>query len=379
MALSLFDLQTPVSVESVRAYLEGLLIAEGFPVTAWQNESAARAFLELQAQAGAQQSIPVSALAKMGFLSTSEADFLTALVKSAYDDDRAAAVSTVMPISMINSGTTTYVKGAGEIIIQSRTGRNFHNVAAATVTAGATTIHSFVSEFPGAASNVPAQDMTLVTPLAGVVARFIGLFTTAGADEEGDPQLRVRASSKWATLRVEKIAPGVVNLARNAAPSVHDIVIDDENPRGPGTLDVYLAAANATAGASDVILVQAALDGALFGTGVFQKAGLAIAAPTVALDLGMTVYVRGITAVQAQTALLDAWAAFLLTVPIGGFDLSPGPQNIILPDQITDFMAGVSGVVASSVTAPATDPIAVPLHTKVLQGATAFNIVVLGS
>lgn len=379
MALSLFDLQTPVSTESVRAFLVGLLVAEGFPVDAWQEESAARAFLELQAQVGAQQSIPVSALAKMGFLSTSEADFLTALVKSDYDEDRESAVSTVLPISLINSSTTTYIKGAREIIIQAKNGRNFVNVAGVSATAGATTVHSFMSELPGSASNIPAQDLTLATPLAGVIARFLGTFTAAGADEEGDPQLRVRASSKWATLRVEKIAPGIVNLARNAAPSIHGISVDDENPRGPGTLDVYLAASNATAGGADVALVQTALDGALFGTGTDEVAGLAIAAPTQVVNLALTVYVRGITASAATTAVLDAWTAFLLTVPVGGFDLSPGPQNVILPDQITDWIGAVPGVIASSVTSPTTDPILVPLHTKVLQGTVALNIVVLGT
>jgi uncharacterized phage protein gp47/JayE len=379
MALSLFDLQTPVSRESVRAYLEGLLIAEGFPVTAWQPESAARAFLELQAQAGAQQSVPVAALAKMGFLSTSEADFLTALVKSNYDEDRTPAVATVLPVSMINASATTYVKGAREIVIQARNGRNFYNTAAASVTANATTSVSFTAELAGAAGNIPGQDLTLVTPLAGVTARFSGSLTTSGADEEGDPQIRERASSKWATLRIEKINPGIVNLARNAAPSVHGVAIDDENPRGPGTLDVYLAADNATAGAADVALVQTALNGALFGTGTAEVAGLAIAAPTLVLDLAMTVYVRGLSAVDATAALAAAWTAFLLTVPVGGFDLSPGPQNVILPDQITDWMGAIPGVIASSVTLPTADPILVPLYTKVLEGSVAFNVVVLGT
>jgi uncharacterized phage protein gp47/JayE len=379
MALSLFDLQTPVSRESVRAYLVSLLVDAGFPVDAWQDESAARAFLELQAQAGAQQSIPVAALAKMGFLSTSEADFLTALVKSNYAEDRTLAVTTVMPVSLINSGSTTYVKAAREIIVQARNGRNFLNAASVSATAGATTVHSFVSELPGAASNVPAQDLTLTTPLAGVVARFSGAFTTAGADEEGDPQIRERASTKWAALRVEKIDAGLVNLARSAAPAIWGVALNSENPRGPGTVDVYLAASNATAGAADVALVQTALNGALFGTGTAEVAGLAIAAPTLTLDLAMTVYVRGITAADATAALAAAWTEFLLTVPVGGFDLSPGPQNVILPDQITDWMASLSGVVASSVTSPTADPIAVPLYTKVLQGTVAFNIVVLGT
>lgn len=378
MALSLIDLQTPVSADSVRAFLEGLLVAAGFPVSAWQDEGAARAFLEGQSQLGAQQSVPVAALAKMGFLSTAEADFLTAVVKSNYDDDRSLAVATVFDVNMINSSATTYIKGAKEITLQARNGRNFLNAAGATVTAGATTIVSFTAELPGAASNVPGQDLTLVTPLAGVIARFAGGFTSAGADAEGDVQLRERASSKWATLRVEKIAPGIVNVVRVAAPAIHGVAVDDANPRGPGTLDVYLAADNATAGVSDVAAVQTALNGALFGTGSAVVAGLAIAAPTLVLDLAMTVYVRGLTPTAAVTALSLAWDAFLLTIPVGGFDLSPGPNHVILPGQITDYMAqNITGVVSSDVTLPTADPILVPLFTKVLRGAANFSVVVL--
>lgn len=377
MSLSLFDLQTPVSVASFRAYLEGLLVAAGFPVTAWQDESAARAFLELQAQAGAQQSIPVAALAKMGFLSTAEADFLTAKAKSDYDLDRNAAVFTIVNVSLINASTTAYVKGAREIIVQSRTGRNFFNIVGATVTANATTVVSFISELPGAASNVPSQDFTLVTPLAGVIARFGGTFTTAGADAEGDPQLRERASSQWATLRIEKIDAGILNLVRTAAPSVFGVALNTENPRGAGTLDVYLAASNATAGVADVAAVQAALNPALFGTGTAEVAGLAIAAPTQVVNLAMTAYVRGLTVADATSALAAAWTAFLLTVPVGGFDLSPGPSNVILPGQITDFIGEVPGVISSSVDLPSANPILLPLYTKVLEGTVSFNVIVL--
>jgi hypothetical protein len=93
----------------------------------------------------------------------------------------------------------------------------------------------------------------------------------------------------------------------------------------------------------------------------------------------MTVYVRGLTSLDATAALAAAWTAFLLTVPVGGFDLRPGPQNVILPDQITDWMGSIPGVIASSVTSPTTDPILVPLYTKVLEGSAAFNVIVLGT
>lgn len=381
MPLSLFDLQTPVTRESVRALLIGLLADAEFPVDAWQDEGAARAFVELQAHLGAQQSEPVALMAKMAFLSSALADYLDALVKSNYDEIRNGAVATVMPVRFVNASATTYVMSASSVVLMSSNGRTYSLLSGGTITAGTTTTLDVRAEVAGAAGNVPAQTLQLVTPLAGVTAIFDGTFTIAGADAESDPNLRERARTKWATLRAEKIAAGVLNLVRSAAPSVHGVSIDDENPRGPGTLDVYLAAENATAGVSDVAAVQAALDGALFGTGTDEEAGLAIAAPTLDLDLEATVYVRGLTPEAAQTALLAAHQAFLLTVPVGGFDLRPGPQNVILPGQITDALSGVAGVVSASVTATAVsvklEEIAVPPHTKVLEGTTVFTIVVL--
>ncbi len=383
MPLSLFDLQTPVSRESVRALLISFLEDLSFPVDAWQDESAARSYLELAAHLGAQQSEPVALMAKMAFLQSAVADYLDALVQSHYDEARNSAVAAVLSVRMVNAGAVAYPVTAGAVILQSSTGRTFSNILGGTIVANGTTTLSFVAEVAGAAGNVPAQTLQIVTPLAGVSAIFDGLLVFAGSDAEGDPAFRERARTKWATLRTEKIAAGILNLVRSAAPAVHGVSIDDENPRGPGTLDVYLAAENATAGVSDVAAVQTALDGALFGTGTDEVAGLAIAAPTIDLDLEATVYVRGLTPEAAQTALLEAIDAFLLTVPVGGFDLRPGPQNVILPGQITNALDDIDGVVSSSVTATSVsvglEEIAVPPHTKVLEGTTIFTIVVLDS
>jgi uncharacterized phage protein gp47/JayE len=378
MPLSLIELQQPLTVTSVRTFLIGLLTAAGFPVASWQDESSLRVFLETQAALGAEQSQPVALLAKMAFLDTSVGDFLTALVKSNYDEERRLAIATTIPVRFVNSGAISHVAGASKIVVQASTGATFSNVAAgATLTANATTTVSVLAEVPGASGNIPGQELQLVTPFAGVRAFFDGALTSAGADEEGDPGLVERSRSKWATLRTEKIKAGILNLTRNAAPALVGVSIDDNNPRGPGTLDVYLAAANATAGGADVALVQTALDGALFGTGTAESAGLAIAAPTVVLNLAATAYVRGITDTAALTALTTAWRDFLLTVPVGGFDLSPGPNNVILAGQITDALTEVPGVEAVTIETPALDPNPVSAHTKVLEGTIDFTIVVL--
>jgi uncharacterized phage protein gp47/JayE len=375
MPISLAELQTPLSKASIRAVLESLLTCMEFPVTAWQAESNARAFLELAAALGAELSKPIAALAKMGLLDTAEVEYLDALLKSHYDEERQAAAPATFNVSLVNAGAVTYTPSVSQIVLRSSTGRTFSNTAGATLTAGTTQIVPFLAEVSGSAGNIPAQTLELVTPFAGVSAIFAGLFLTAGADQESDANARERARTKWATLRTEKIKAGILNLVRTAVPAMHGVSIDDENPRGPGTLDVYLAADTATAGVSDVAAVQTALDGALFGTGSVVQAGLAIAAPTIAYNLAATIYTSGVNETDTLNRLVEAWRAFLLTVPVGGFDLSPGPANIIQREQITTHLAAnVPGIVSITITSSSTDTV-VSAHTKVLEGTMAFTLV----
>lgn len=378
MPLSLADLQTAQTKEAIRDLLEGLLEDADFPVTAWQDESVARAFLETQSALGAVLTERVAALAKQGFLSSAEAEYLTALVASQYDEDRNPAVAAVFDVECANGGAVTHGPlAAGAILFRDGDGQIFESTGSETLTAGATTTVEVRAQVAGAAGNIEAQTLELATPLAGVVATCDGTFTTAGADAESDPKLRERARSKWGTLRVEKVRDGVLNLAREAAASVHGVSIDDDNPRGPGTVDVYLAAENATAGGADVTAVQAALDDAFFGNGSVDKLVQASAAPTTTQALAATVYVRGTTAEVVTPALDAAWAEFLTSIPVGGFDLSPGPTSTIPRAMIIGALgAAHSSILAVDVTAPATD-VLVAAHTKVLDGGATFTVVVL--
>src|SRR3972149_1543297 len=108
MPVSLNDLQTPLSVESIRAVLEQLLTCLDFPVTAWQDESNARAFLELTAQLGAEFSKFSAEISKMVHLDTAEGEFLDAKLQSDYDELRQAAVAAVFPVRFVNSGAASY-------------------------------------------------------------------------------------------------------------------------------------------------------------------------------------------------------------------------------------------------------------------------------
>ena len=377
MPLSIVDLQTPLAKESVRTQLEDLLKAADFPVDAWQEEGVARAFDETSAALGASLSDRVAFLSKQGFLTTAEADFLTALVKSHYDEDRNAAVKSKFDVSFVNSGGVTHTPAAGEVVLRSDDGQTFVNTGAETISANSTTTVEVTAQAAGAAGNIEAQTLELVTPLAGVVASFAGSFTTAGADAESDPKLRERARTKWGTLRVEKVREGVLNLARTASAAIHGVAIDDDNPRGPGTVDVYLAAENATAGGSDVTAVQVALDDAFFGNGSADKQVQAFAAPTVTQAVTATIYVRGSTAETITSALGTAWSDFLVLIPVGGFDLSPGPTNVIPRAMIIAALADADPtILAVDLTSPAAD-VSVDPTTKILDGGATFTITVL--
>lgn len=378
MPLNLSDLQTPLTPDSVRSILEELLVSAGMPVDAWQDESAARAFLEGGSGLGAQFSERVAELSRSGYLSTSEGTFLTALVKSEFDIDRNQAVSAVLPTTFNNSSGTTYGPfAAGAIIVRSNDSQVFENTGPITVTAGTTTPVELRAQSPGAQGNIAAQTMQLVTSMAGVSVGFAGAFTTAGAEAERDPQLRERARSQWATLRVTKVAAGVLNLSRSASASIYQVGIDDSNPRGAGTVDVYLAAETDAAGSGDVSDAQDAFDDAFLGNGSVTKRVLAKQANTTTQDVGGTIYVSGTTAGDALGNVLAAWRNFLLTVPVGGFDFAPGPSAVVLRGQIIKALAAASGVDSLALTTPASD-VNVATGTKVQEGAFNFEVVILG-
>lgn len=380
MAISLTDLQTPVTADSIRDAVLEVLTELSFPVEAWQEEGIARTLIEAFSAMLATQSETIAALAKMPYLDSASDDYLTNLAASHYDVSRGDAVAATLPVSLANGGLVTYSPGVGEIVLRASNGQTYSSSEASVVTAGATTIVQFTADTAGALANVPGQQLEFATPLAGVVATFDGIFAGVGADAESDAALRARCPIKWAALRIERADDGIRSLAREAAPAVLSVGVDSDAPRGPGTVDVYLAGENATAGISDVAAVQAALDLAFLGNSVGGTAPLvkAIAAPTQAIDLVATIYVRGVDSSGAQTGLEAAWAALLESVPVGGFDLSPGPTHTIQLGQIIAALGEVAGVISVEMAAPAAD-VAVGATSKVILGSTSISIVRLSS
>lgn len=380
MPLSLSDLQTEISRDSVRDQLMQFLGDLNFPTEAWQDEDPVRLLVEAVSALTAEQSKTVALLARMVFLDTAEAEFLTNLALSHYQLTRAEAQFASFDVTLTNVGAVTHGPlAAGAIVVKASNGQTFSSQAGATLTAGAATVVAFRADTAGALGNIPGQTLQLVTPFAGVTATFAGAFTTLGVDGESDAALRARCRTRWALLAIETQRAGVEALIRAAAPAITVIGIDADAPRGPGTVDVYCAGDLATAGSGDVSTAQAALDAYFFGNHTSQLVQAA-PAPVVVLDLVGTAYVRGIEATAAVAALSDAWNTFVASIPIGGFDLSPGPTHIVQLGQVLNAILDVDGVESFVPASPGlTGDTVVPLNTKCVLGAFSVSVVRLAA
>lgn len=377
MAISIRDVQIPLTVTEVKTMLLTKLTDLGFPVTSWQDKGIARSFVEAAAQYGADISIRVAELANAPFLQTAKGETLTRLVKSHYDEDRAAGIRSIFTVTLVNAGGVNHtISNPNTIRLKANNSATFSNTSTGTISANASTVFTFQADIAGASGNVSAQFLQMVTPYAGVTADYDGNLGTAGADPESDIALAEHASSKWGTLRVEKVRDGILNLARDVVPTIHSVGVDDANPRGPGTVDVYLASLNATAGTSDVSAVQAALDQAIFGNGTSDLVK-AFASPTQIFNIVATIYYRGVDPVDLENDLNAAFRQFLADTPIGGYDLSPGPTNVITKDQLGEYLNAVTGAVSLRITSPTAFESAITQNHKVIEGTITWNLIPL--
>lgn len=119
----------------------------------------------------------------------------------------------------------------------------FMTTAAATLLSTETGITvPIIAEFDGSASNVGAFSInSIITHISGIdaVANHNGWITKEGTDEESDDALRQRAMLKW-----EQLAGFTSNYYVSLALEVTGIVnasIDDQHPRGQGTIDVIVS------------------------------------------------------------------------------------------------------------------------------------------
>ena len=292
----------------------------------------------------------VQMVAAGGYLDHARGPWLTLLARSWFGLRRRAATYAVQTVRLtLDAGASPEPIVAGTVWVTTESGLRFNLTSGGTVPSGGSLTFSAKAEHPGSEYNVSAGTITrLVTPRPGLTATNTGL-TTAGLAEERDTELRARCRARWGTLAAHSPSSTYAFWALtddngiDARAGVTRCYVDDSNPEGAGTVNVYLAD---EAGPADPVVVVPEVDTALQSKrGISTVLRTLGAVPKTINPVG-TAWVRGTTATEAQAAGSLALNTLLAETPIGGHAI--GGERGLFNDQIAAALREVPGVVRVS-------------------------------
>lgn len=370
--LSFSQLTTPVTeaeaLEDVLSHLTTL----GFAATSWQEGSVQHTICRLVAWLFSRMSEYAATVATGSVSETASGEYLTRLSRSVYQNERKPAVAaqyTVVHTLAGGEGPHTIAVGA---LVATNGVATYRNIAGATLNSGTSPLSLvYECEEPGAVGATAANTLTtLVTPLAGVTINNPATSpVVAGRDEETDAALRERNALRWAELSIDMPADGYRSVAL-AVDGIGRAAVDDTNPRGPGTADVYVAAASSTAAPADVTAADTAIQARRSVCADVLVQGAAASTVTVA----GTVYVSAAYAAAAATAVPAAISAYVDNLAIGGATLTTSTKGVPL-DGILAAIRSVSGVLNVNLSSPAADQV---LNDWVVAVANTSGVTVTG-
>lgn len=363
MSLSLSDLITPDTATDALDALLAFLESARFPTTSWQDGSVPRTLTEGEANAYADLSELVAAIAKGGFLDLAEGDWLTLLAQDFYGLTQQPAVATRGTFRLTDAGGGPHNFLAGELIVTSASGLRYRNLSAGTLNASSTLDTTFEAEATGATYNLPVgASLSLVTSLPTVTVTnpggVGGWITTQGTDQESDANLRTRCKARWpGTTYMLSTAATYEAAALTASAEVTKVKVFPNDP-DPGQVKIVLAGSSGAVSAGAVTDVETYITDRL---PLCVNATVESATPvtvTVTAELQCEAAYESAVAAQAEAAL----AALFVDLPIGGIVyrsaliealMSPtGMVNVVLSSPASDTgLSSVSvGVLAVSFT-----------------------------
>lgn len=387
MTATLQQLLTARDKDTVLAQMYATAATLGVDVVGVQAERLFRALYEIEAASKAREDRLRVQIAQAGFLST-----VRIANTNIYDDGTTDYIAPPNWTDLIAGGffgltrypaystigaavlTCSALAAAGTVpAMQARFqsdeatgGQWYRNRYAFTVTPGRQVPVILVADVPGSSGNVPVNSIThIVTTLAGCSLNNPGTggswITTTGADYESDDNLIARCFARWAASSYggarSAYAQWVADAftAAGVTPTVTRIGVDDTNPNGPGSTDIYLASVTGPATVEDVALVDAYLQPRrALGTGplrVFSAPGVTIPvhaalygnANGVALGTAALTALGGIVGIGGAVYLSAIYAA--LTAPsVPGIQPPLGRVEVYAPTadvELTGFQVPV--------------------------------------
>jgi len=267
---SLADLLIPDSEDDILELLLTELSAESFPVTAWDNLGVAVDIIRAEATALTKLSALVREVAAGGALSEATAGWLEILAEW-FGLTKVLASAAVVFVEASNSTGSPITITPGQLWARNPLTNllyNSANSANVVVPAGGFATLNFRAEKTGAVYNLTLADsLTLVTSVPGLTLapEDTGTGTgtpmvTQGQDDEADATLVERCRTQWSTIGIQKTQDSYAALVRKT-PAITTlptkVFVDTTNPRGPGTIDVWLAGPTGPLGGGDLALIQA--------------------------------------------------------------------------------------------------------------------------
>jgi len=349
LALSLSQLLTPLSEDEALTDILTILDGLGFTATSWEDGSVQRTIVQMVARLLSDASNTRLALTKGRYNDLATSDWLSLKSSSDFNNTRIAAVPTRAKMTFtdpLGVGPITIV--ISQLVAKDQDGATYRNITGGTLLLSGTLELQFDAEVPGASN--PTR-LELVTPLAGITAVISAVdpILIPGATEESDERLRTRNRAKWATLAYAAPQDAYIAWALEADASITRAYIDDLNPRGPGTLDIYVAGPNGPVPGPVLVTVIDYIEGDVDGISR-RPLGSDVQcfnAGTATVPVTGTLYVGpsyGLTA--TRDTVYAAITAMFQALPVGG--------TILLAELYATIMS-IQGVSNVHLTAPTSD------------------------
>lgn len=363
---TLDELTTPLTVDEVRAAIYASLAAQGTTVTGWKPGAIARTIITAVAILGSALSYLQATIAKGGFLELASGPWLTLLAYYSYGVDRDLGSFAAGVVTLDNAGGGVYAGDPGDLIVlNSLTGKTYRNTEAFSIGALQTGVEVDIEAIEiGSDSSSAAGDIDeLETTLLGV--SVTNAAAIIGADEETDPELRIRCRAKTGALSPNGPRDAYRYIAlstKSAAGASIGVTRTRTVADGFGGLTLYVATASGpvTGTAGDPSTNLGAINAAI----QTQCEPLAVTATTAsasALTVAVTyeIWIRdtvSMTEAEVEDAIEAALETFMAGQPIAGEVISPSSGKVyveaIKAAIVSPFPASVIDL---EVTTPAAD------------------------
>lgn len=390
MTTLLDDLTTPLTAEEVKTAIYDVIAARGTSTTAWEPGAVARTIIAGVSIVLAAMSGLIALIAKSGFLSLSEGDWLTVVARETYSTTRIEATFATGTVTIDNASGNVYSIAAGDmILLNTTTGATYRNTATVNIGSAETGVSAAIQ-----ADQVGSAGTASAGQIDDLVTAYLGLSVTndaaiIGTDEESDPALVERAQEQVGSLSpngpadaYSYFAKGAVRASDGSSIGVTRVRV---TPDGAGDVDVLVATAvGAVTGTysdpdTDLGAVHLAMELNAVPLGVTLNTASATAT-TVNVTAEMWIDERladDDDAIEAR--VLARLTTLLATTPIGGVVIPPAGGMLYLQAIEAAISAAVTGyLVDLEVTTPSDDASVTSTHALVMGTLTlAINRVVV--